>query len=657
MDRRLLIIIFSVITVLVGVMVIVLIYVSRQRDRDEVLKPPSDPLLVMKADDWDTPQARNAAILTVRKHKKIGSRVAGKFLEKQLDLGFLKRGNAYRTVHLDLDGYFDENNQAVQKADPFYEIHLDYFDEGVTLGPVWVVQVDSKEPGKVIPLNLFAELFEVPKSARTDKAKKIQTRLTQVVKAMINHEFDSKLKLGSFLVQRFVTRPESRRKEGDRIIGWTVNHVSGNEFIAYYQYVENGERRVARWNVTLPEVEEGKEASGFSFLPKGLLAIDLMAAGERFCPGKRVSANTCEATIDGLDTCPSDMDNRDSCDITTSGLCCKVTEAEVNGETRKRLTLTVDVEEPQMLQRLYKLSLDVQYPQRFKDFRATIEAPDSPSKGAITNDGPMWHPLYDANLNKPRANRWMDVMAQACTEEIGREPYLQPECDAFVSVLEQQDFVNAVQDLLAANPAIDINPEACIAREQELKKTLGAAPDADTKDSDSDGIVDAKDNCITLPNPQQAPGPAGVGRACLCAWYPRPVYLGWERHAGKEGDELPKVPEGMSSENHDVFEVIYAYREGDKTSSVGFYVISVPEEIKKDDDEGDKRKKRRKKPVINLKKRYTTQRKEFILPRDTVSEAAFWSVNPRNLFGTQLKAMSFLPDAERTELKKSIQAH
>lgn len=230
----------------------------------------------------------------------ISSLVEEGYLEERLKMSFLTK-LGWRAVHLDTDPEAD---------DPFFEVYLEYVDEKVTIGAVWIVNLETKQ---MIPRNDLASLFEITPRNFDSVQKKIN-RPDEVVMCMTNNLFDSGIELGALLLLRFMEHyrelpKEDRqsctskedcvassggtcyktadRKEGtcspDRIIGWTVNHLMRDEYEAYFQWVEDGEYKQAKWLYTRKgQGSSSDTCSDDSFEARGFLTFDLMFEGQAF---------------------------------------------------------------------------------------------------------------------------------------------------------------------------------------------------------------------------------------------------------------------------------------------------------------------------------------------------------------------------------------
>jgi len=198
----------------------------------------------------------------------IDTLVEQQFLEKRFNMNFLRRGE-WRALHLDMD------TGETQIPDPQYEVYLDYHDESVTVGPVWIVDLET---GVVIPRNDMASVFEQT-VYNFDQIVENLKRPGSVVRAIISHKFDVGIDLGGVFLLHFLKLTNRPGHQDDRIIGWTVMHEFQDDFSAYFQWVERDEVRVAKFRFSWKSK---------SLEPRGLIAIDLMAAGENMSAIKPV---------------------------------------------------------------------------------------------------------------------------------------------------------------------------------------------------------------------------------------------------------------------------------------------------------------------------------------------------------------------------------
>ncbi|MBQ9816568.1 MAG: hypothetical protein IJM59_03745 [Proteobacteria bacterium] len=198
----------------------------------------------------------------------IQSLVESQFLENRFNMHFLQRGE-WRAIHLDTD------TGDIQIPDPQYEVYLDYKDESAVVGPVWIVDLETKA---VVPRNDMASIFDrdLYNYAQIDDNLK---RPERVVHAITSHKFDVGIDLGGILLLHFLNRMSQPEHIDDEIIGWTVMNEFQDDFIAYFQWRELGEVKVAKFKFNW----ENK-----SLQPKGLYAFDLMAEGETHSPVKAV---------------------------------------------------------------------------------------------------------------------------------------------------------------------------------------------------------------------------------------------------------------------------------------------------------------------------------------------------------------------------------
>ena len=125
------------------------------------------------------------------KQESIDDLVESQFLEKHIGMTSLKRGQ-WRALHLDID----EGN------DPLYEVYLDYTDENVVVGPVWIVNLETNS---VVARNSMARVFDRTISNYDDVESALK-RSDGVVHAITSHKFDSGIDLGGVLLLYFLKK-------------------------------------------------------------------------------------------------------------------------------------------------------------------------------------------------------------------------------------------------------------------------------------------------------------------------------------------------------------------------------------------------------------------------------------------------------------------
>lgn len=189
------------------------------------------------------------------KQESIDDLVESQFLEKHIGMTSLKRGQ-WRALHLDID----EGN------DPLYEVYLDYTDENVVVGPVWIVNLETNS---VVARNSMARVFDRTISNYDDVESALK-RSDGVVHAITSHKFDSGIDLGGVLLLYFLKKTTDPKHVDDQIIGWTVMHELDDEFSAYFQWKELSETRVAKFRFNWDTKR---------LTPVGLYAADLMGIG------------------------------------------------------------------------------------------------------------------------------------------------------------------------------------------------------------------------------------------------------------------------------------------------------------------------------------------------------------------------------------------
>ncbi len=208
--------------------------------------------------------------VTVAQEKvTIDSLVETQFMENRFNMHFLKKGE-WRALHLDTD------SGDKQTPDPQYEVYLDFHDESVNVGPVWIVDVETKD---VIPRNDMAKIFNRDPFNYAEVAENLK-RPESVVHAITSHQFSVGIDLGGVLLLHFLKLTTQPGHTEDEIIGWTVEQEFKDDFSAYFQWKEKGEIRVAKflfnWDTK-------------SLEPKGLLASDLIIMGENMPSVKPVN--------------------------------------------------------------------------------------------------------------------------------------------------------------------------------------------------------------------------------------------------------------------------------------------------------------------------------------------------------------------------------
>lgn len=147
----------------------------------------------------------------------------------------------------------------------FYMVRFAFKDAYITVGPSWLV--DLKE-AKIVPKNVLARVVMNPVKAVEDT---YYDKNRQVVSALVSHRFESGLNLGGALLMYFEQREESA--EGDKILGWTIEHDRAQLFKAYFQWIEAGEPTYAEF-----EFDYDQKA----LKPANLQAASVMRIGEEF---------------------------------------------------------------------------------------------------------------------------------------------------------------------------------------------------------------------------------------------------------------------------------------------------------------------------------------------------------------------------------------
>lgn len=147
----------------------------------------------------------------------------------------------------------------------FFMVRFAFKDGDIKLGPEWIVDLKNR---KVVPKNLLAQVVQNPtEGVKSEYYGKNQ----QIVSAIGNHRFESRMSLAGALLLYFEQRADS--ESDDTIVGWTINHERGNLFKAYFQWLENNESTYAEF-----EFDFDRKA----LKPINLQAANLMNVGEDF---------------------------------------------------------------------------------------------------------------------------------------------------------------------------------------------------------------------------------------------------------------------------------------------------------------------------------------------------------------------------------------
>lgn len=202
-------------------------------------------------------------ITAEKKRVTIDSLVQNQFFEKRFNMNFLKHNeNDWRALHLDTD------DGTTQINEPQYEVYLDYHDENVVVGPVWIVDVTTKA---VIPRNDMARIFDRNRLNYNEIEENLE-RSESVVRAITSHKFENGIDLGGVFLLHFLKLTTQPKHAKDQIIGWTVMHDFEDDFLAYFQWKELDEIRVAKFKFNW-------KTKGLT--PIGLYATDLMNIGNQ----------------------------------------------------------------------------------------------------------------------------------------------------------------------------------------------------------------------------------------------------------------------------------------------------------------------------------------------------------------------------------------
>lgn len=147
----------------------------------------------------------------------------------------------------------------------FFLVSFSVKDANISVGPEWLVDLKK---AKIVPKNVLARVAQQPVKGKQDE---YYDKHQQVVSALASHRFESKLNLAGALLVYFEQREEV--KEGDKILGWTIEHDRGSLFKAYFQWIEAGEPTYAEF-----EFDYSRKALKAS----NLQAANVMRIGEDF---------------------------------------------------------------------------------------------------------------------------------------------------------------------------------------------------------------------------------------------------------------------------------------------------------------------------------------------------------------------------------------
>ena len=153
----------------------------------------------------------------------------------------------------------------------YFRVRFGLADENVTVGPTWVVDLQSQD---VVPKNVFGRMLTDPEDVGdTDYADQAE----QVVSAIVNHRFPADINLGGALLSYFGGLDEAGEK--DRVLGWTVNHSHDDLFEAYFQWTDDDEYVHAQFEFDMED---------HALRPANLQANEIMRVGDDTEPTDRV---------------------------------------------------------------------------------------------------------------------------------------------------------------------------------------------------------------------------------------------------------------------------------------------------------------------------------------------------------------------------------
>ena len=166
--------------------------------------------------------------------------------------------------------------RAFRQEASIYEVQFVLRDQGVDVGPAWLVQLDPdglqpEGSGGVVAANLFAQVVEQGASA---DLQRFLNREDEVVQALTNHQFDRGARLTSAVLVYFATHHPGIT--GDDLIGWTVvpERIIPDELTLYRAFLQwrTGDQIVAaQWEVNLDTRQ---------FRSLNLMATEILSTGD-----------------------------------------------------------------------------------------------------------------------------------------------------------------------------------------------------------------------------------------------------------------------------------------------------------------------------------------------------------------------------------------
>jgi hypothetical protein len=274
--RQLLYIILSfIITTLLLLIVAAVLVISQKKDVQIVWAEVEEKKVETKRQKGRWEEREREAIALVRKLR---------VTDPEADKKKRKRGEEPEQVALgDLAAreYF-EKNYGMQSLEPigwrarylkdsYYCVSYHRSDGLVMVGPTWLVDLKVE---KVVAKNAMALGVLEPEAAAS---KDYFERERQVIGAVANHNFESGVNLGGVMLIHF-SKGKEKGKE-DQLTGWTVVHDYGDNYRAYFQWVEGGEPSYADFEFDYAQKR---------LRARNLLAANFMNLGRSFEPTERV---------------------------------------------------------------------------------------------------------------------------------------------------------------------------------------------------------------------------------------------------------------------------------------------------------------------------------------------------------------------------------
>ncbi len=276
METRLILqIVLGVIIALVVVMGGLMIYaLTRQADTVIVQELVDEETLERERRNPWADQG-DAAIALVQRSRVRGD--AGVEVEGNLTVGRLMEEETFLRETMKIEtgevaGWEAQWWGETRHGPSFYLVRYAIQDEEVTIGPAWLVDLQTQ---KVVPKNVPAQVASRPQEGTQSK---YYDQDRQVISAMTSHRFSSQINLGGAMLRYF--QEMGQRGDDDRVLGWTVDHDREELFQVYFQWTEDGTPTYAHFEFDFDQ----RALRGAN-----LQAHEIMRVGEEVEPLERVS--------------------------------------------------------------------------------------------------------------------------------------------------------------------------------------------------------------------------------------------------------------------------------------------------------------------------------------------------------------------------------